>query len=228
MSITTPVLPGARSAPQVNLLPPEIRASRALRSTKRLLLISLIGVLALAVAGWGASMMQVSAAEAELQREQDETRRLLAEQQQYSEVPAVLGALDSARTARQLGTSTEVFWDEYLLLLMLTAPADVTFSSIAVSGATPMQPPPAPSHPLQSQSTFRLDFSGGSATLPDTAAWMDALEGIEEFQDAQVFSMSITEGTTPPWEGRSYYEVTGSVQITSEALANRFADEEEG
>lgn len=218
---------GAPSAPQVNLLPPEVKASRSLQTTKRVLLLAVVGAVALAAVGFVIAQMQLSAAESDLAREQTETQRLLAEQAQYAEVPQVLGRLDRARTAQELGTASEVIWAPYMRDLMATAPDGVAFGTISVIGATPMQPAPAPGHPLEEPSQYRLSFSGRSLALPDTAAWIEALEAIEGFQDAYVTAAERGVGTNGSWSEFPSYEVNGSVQVTAEALAQRFLPQEE-
>lgn len=218
---------GVPVRPQVNLLPPEVRAARTLRSVKRLLVVGLVGVVALTAVLSGAAAFSVTQAQAELEREQAETRRLLTAQQEYAEVPVVLNDLSRARDARLLGTTTEVLWSPYLASLMTTAPVGVAFTQLAVSGASPTQPAPLPAHPLQQESELQLSFSGRSLTLPDTSAWVEALNSIEGFQDAWVSSASITEGTSGSMTGVVHYTVSGTVQISSEAFAERFSTEED-
>src|SRR5689334_3196489 len=109
--------PKARSAsatalsgllPQVNLLPPEVYAARGLRKTKRMLLISVGGVVLACVAVWGVALVSATAAAGELVTAQEDTARLLAEQEQYKDVPVVLNQLADIQTALELGMSTDV------------------------------------------------------------------------------------------------------------------------
>lgn len=220
------VVPGAPLAPQVNLLPPEIRASRSLRTVKRLLALALVAVLALAGLGYAFAAMQASSARSEAEAEQAETRRLLAEQQQYAEVPQVLGALDSAEQARLLGTSTEVLWKPYLDELFNSAPPNVQFASISVEGATPMLAPPVPTDPLQEQSMLTLTFTGRSLTLPDAMAWVETLEAIDGFDHAYVQTAVSALGTDSVWADVVHFEVQGTVQVMDTAFENRFVEQE--
>lgn len=221
-----PVVAGAPGAPQVNLLPPEVRASRSLQATKRVLVLAVVATVVLAGGGFVTAQMQLSDARSELAREQAETQRLLAEQARYAEVPQVLGRLERARRAQELGTASEVLWAPYMQQLMLTAPEGVVFTGIAVAGATPMQPAPSPAHPLERVSEYRLTFAGRTLTLPDVAAWMEALDSIEGFQDSYVTVAELGLGAGS-WSEIPSYEVNGSVQITGEALALRFAPQQE-
>ena len=130
--------------PQVNLLPPEIRAARGLTRVKRWL--ALVVLLALLVAAGLVllAMMAQQSADAELAVQQQETERLMSEQARYTEVPVVLGALDRARTAREVGMSTEILWRPYLNAIAATAPEGVRIENLRYQGSTPMVLPAAP------------------------------------------------------------------------------------
>lgn len=222
------VVPGAPAWPQVNLLPPEIRASRSLRAVKRILGLALLGVIGLAVVLHVVVAFRLSTAQDELAAAQEETQQLLAEQREYAEVPQVLGQLDQAVTARLLGTSTEILLGGYLPALWATAPAGCEFQDVALTGATPTVLAPVPPNPLVRAGTVAtVTFTARSLVLPDTAAWIERLEQVENFQDAYVTAAMRTEGTQDSWAGVLYYEVTGTVEVSVEALANRFAPTEE-
>lgn len=224
-----PLIQGAPGVPQVNLLPPEIRASRSLAQLKRVLALALVGVLAVAVAGYFWASGQVQSAEANLTDKQDETTRLLNAQKEFSEVPLVLGQLELATTARELGTVNEVMWAPYLRQLMTTVPAGVAFEQIIYSGATPMEANPLPANPLllQAEYTGTLTWVGRSSTPVDAAAWIENLETIPGFSDVFVRASEVGEREV---DGQMVpiYQVSGSVQVTPEALANRYVEADEG
>jgi len=223
----TSLVPGAPRVPQVNLLPPEIRASRSLRKIKRLLLLVLVLVVAAAVAAYLWSTLQVAAADRELAAQQAETTRLLNAQEQYAEVPQVLSDLAAAREARTAGMSTEVLWALPLQQLVATKPPGVAFEEIAMSGTTPMLLAAAPTNPLIHQGTATLAFTGRSVVVPDTAAWIESLEAMPNFTDAYVTAVVVTEEDL---DGALsvFYRVSGSVQVSEDALAGRFTDPVEG
>lgn len=219
-SLQTGVLGAA--LPQVNLLPPEIRAFRALGRIKRGLAFGLVAVLLLAALAYLWAMLQVSSASRELADSQADTVRLTDQQQQYAEVPVVLGQLNTLRTAREQGFSTEIEWTPYLKAIFAVMPEGVSISSIVVSGATPMLAPAPASDPLQAPSVTRIEFTGRSATLPDTGGWVDALNSIPGFSDAWVSSATVAEDENYG----VHYEVVSSVQVSDLAYTNRFASEE--
>ncbi|HQY33848.1 fimbrial assembly protein [Actinotalea sp.] len=226
MSAQKSVVVGATPLPQVNLLPPEIRASRTLRALKRVLGLALVGVVALIVAVYAVVSLQLDGARGELADAQDETARLIAAQQEYAEVPQVLGALEDATTARRLGSSSEILWEPYLTALMTTAPAGVVYTWIDYTGTTPSVALEASTSPLQASSVGTLSFVGRSEKLPDAAAWIESLEGVEGFQDAYVSSVLLGEGSSGSTAGLVYYETTGTVQVSASAFAARFVEEE--
>lgn len=211
--------------PQVNLLPPEVRAARTLRVVKRWLGISLVFVVVLLAGVFGLSLLRLGIAETELAAAQADTATLQNEEKKYAEVPAVLTALEAAETVRELGMSTEVSWKPYLDAVTAVLPAEVSLKTITYTGATPETPAATPASPLLKPSVGVLQFSGRSLTLPDTAAMIDALNSVPGFSDAWVTAAAITEA-----DGTVFYEVESSVQVTDVAYAHRFVvtDEEQG
>lgn len=212
--------PAVIGLPQVNLLPPEVRAARGLKVVKRWLVVSLVVLLVVLAGVFVWAVMDRATAQEELARAQEETARLQAEEREYAEVPLVLRALEDTTTARELGMSTEVTWKPYLDAITAVLPADVSIESLALMSGTPMTAAPAPSGPLEEPSLARLTFAGRTGTLPDAAALMDALDSIPGFADAWVSSAAV-EGA----EGVTYYVINATVQVTDAARAERFAAE---
>ncbi len=209
--------------PQVNLLPPEIKAARGLRATKRLLALVLLLVVVLCAGAWVVSFLDKGSAQDELTAAQEETARLQTEIQQYSEVPLVLGQLKNAQAARSMAMSTEVLWQPYIGAIAAVLPANVSFDSITLTQATPMAAGPGASSPLQEPSIGQLSFTARTTTIPDTAAWIDALNSVPGLGDAWVSSATITQdGETEA----VYYAVAATVQVRESALAQRFAETE--
>lgn len=223
-----PLIAGVPPVPQVNLLPPEIRASRSLAALKRVLALVLVAVLAVGVAGYFWAGLQVQSAEDELADQEAESARLLNAQREFAEVPAVLGRLERARDARLLGTSTEILWAPYLRALITTAPPGTQFAEITYTGAEPNTGNPLTANPLlREEYTGTISFTGRAPTAPDVASWIEALESVENFTDAFVTSSEISDRDV---DGNlvAYYEVVGSVQVEPGALALRFAEQPEG
>lgn len=212
----------AAGLPQVNLLPAEIYARRALGRTKKLLAVVLAAVLGFVVLLYLGSLTQLAVANVHRDNALAETARLNEEQKQYAEVPQVLGKLDRLDQARVQGFSTEVLWKPYLDAIEAVLPAGVELSAIELAGATPMQAPAPAMDPLQAPSVARLNFTGRSAAFIDTAGWIDALNSIPGFSDAWVSNVSISaDGNNEP-----YYEVVSSVQVSEAAYAERFVEGE--
>lgn len=205
--------------PQVNLLPPEVRAARGLRNLKRWLGLAMLAVLVVCIAVFALAKVSEAAADDGLTTAKADAQRLQTEQQKYAEVPRVLSALQAATTAQAVGMSTDVAWTSYYSAITAVLPADVsvdslgvTLSTAATGGAT------ATVNPLQGASVGQIQFTGRSATLPNTAAWIDALDAIPGFADAWASSATITQSPNKT----TYYNVTLTVQVTSAAYTHRF------
>jgi hypothetical protein len=218
--------PKARSAsatalsgllPQVNLLPPEVYAARNLRKTKRWLLIGLAGVVGACITVWGLSLVSAATAASDLVTAQEDTARLQLEAEKYKDVPIVLGQLDDVRTSLELGMSTDVQWKSYVDAVAAVLPAEASIDNYAVTFATPMIGAAVPADPLVKPGLGQLAFSSRAVTVPDTAAWVDALNSVPGFSGAWVSSSILSED-----EHGVYYTVSATVQLSDEVLSHRF------
>lgn len=206
--------------PQVNLLPPEVVAARGLRVLKRWLGLLIVIVIAACAVGVGVSLMAERAAEDELAQAQAETAQLQAERQKYIEVPLVLGEIDRVSAARTFGMSTEVELARYLAAISATAPDGVAIDTLQVAVNPPTTEPGVATDPLAGPTVGQLVFEAQSLTVPDTANWVDALNAIPGLADAWFTAADITEVN-----GTVYYTVSATVQVTSDAYAQRFEKE---
>ena len=222
-SLTKPKSAAATAVwPQVDLLPPEVRAGRRLGQTKRLLALVVLGVVLLALLGWVYAKFTLDNADQELADAQNETTRLTAEQAKYAEVPRIQSQLSQADTALSSATGTEVLWKPYFEALRAVTPPNVSYDTLQVTmGSDPNAA--AASDPLQQPSLGQIAFTARAAKLPDVAAWMDAVKNVPGLSDPW-----FTQGSVTDKDGTVYYQVTGTVQITGTALAHRFDEKKAG
>lgn len=215
-------LPGAPALPQVNLLPPEVRAGRQLRNVKAWLAVALLLVLLVVAMGFVFATFVLRNAETELAGTQDANSALLAQQAQYAEVPQVLGEIAAVEEARTTGMATETLWKPYLAAVAAAAPTEVSLDTFSVVGATPFDPGPAIDNPLVGDVVGTLSFTARSLTLPDTAEWVANLEDVPGFTDPW-----FTSATAAEEDGNAYFAVSGTVYLTADAYAERFVPEDE-
>lgn len=200
--------------PQVNLLPPEVRAARGLRTTKRWLVIGLGVTVAVCAGVYGLAVLDRVSAGSELTQAQDRTSALQAEQTKYVEVPLVLGALSTAQLAKQLGMSSDVDWKGYTDAITAVLPANVSVDNLSATVATAATPPAAPTG---AASVGQIGFTVRSSVIPDTAAWIDALNAVPGLTEAWASSITIVED-----ESGIYYQVASTVQLTEAAFSHTY------
>lgn len=212
---------GAPQLPQVNLLPPEIRAGQQLRNLKPWLGIALL--CAVLVAGllivW--SNLGLRSAQDDLAETQDQNATLVAQQEDYSEVPQVLADLDTIEMARLYGMSVETMWRPYISAIAATAPAGVSVETMAMTLVT-NDALGAGAAPGVEAMIAQVTFDARSLTLPDTAAWLEGLDAVEGLSNPWFTAATVSEEN-----GVVHYVVSGSVDVTLDALAMRFLDTEE-
>ncbi len=161
--------------PQVNLLPPEVRAARGLVHVKRWLGVSLIVVLILSVLMYGFAVLANSSADADLADAQTQAATLATEQAKYAEVPLVLSELKRTDDAREQGMSTEILWKPYIDAIAAVLPPGVGIESMTVTQATPWLDAQPSTEALLDPGVGTIVFSVHTATLPDSSAWLDAV-----------------------------------------------------
>jgi len=204
--------------PQVDLMPPEVRAGRRLKRTKRILVLVLVGVVALSAVGYAGALVSASSAAADLESVQQETARLTAEQTKYAEVPKVLGDIAQVQVARHLGTAPEILWAPYVNAIRAVTPSGVSIDTLSVAGSDPLHQSAASGNVLAGPSIGTIQLVAKSRTIIDTSDWLDALDGVPGFGDAWFSAETINDSN-----GVSYYQVSATVQLNTTALANRFA-----
>jgi hypothetical protein len=204
--------------PQVNLLPPEVRAARGLQSIKRWLVVALLVVVALCALAWLYAQSVASTAQADLETAQADTARLTLEQGKYAEVPKVKAQLADAQLALQIGGATDVEWRSYFDAITAVLPDDLSIDSFGMLGATPMAAPEVSTDPLQAPSVGQIAFGARSATVPDSAALIEGLNSIPGFSDAFVTSVAVNEDDV----SGVFYAIQATVQYTTDAYSHRF------
>lgn len=208
--------------PQVNLLPPEVRAARALSRVKRWLAAAVVLAVLVSAGVVVLGMLTQQGAQQELDAEATRTDALQAEKQKYAEVPLVLGELDRVRTARELSMATDILWQDYIAAIAATAPEGVSVESMTVLVPGPNALPPMAVSPLDGAAVGTITFTANSSSVPDTAAWVDGLTTVPGLTDAWFSAATLTES-----EDLAYYAVTGTVNVNADALSERFVITEE-
>lgn len=211
------------TAPQVNLLPPEVRAARSLSVVKRWLGISLVAVLAVVVLGFAGAVLARSNADAELASAEGTQADLRTEEAQYAEVPRVLGAIQLTTEARTAGMATEISWKRYMDAISSVLPVGMSIDDFTFTGPSPLAPSVVSTDPLQGASIGTVSMNLRSSTAPVTSDLLDSLARLPGIAGPWVSSVSASED-----EGTVYYAVTVSAQLTEDALAERFAAVEGG
>jgi len=203
---------------QANLLPPEVGIAaqgRVLRRTASLLVVLSI---VLVLAGFAGATMLTLLEQGKLDAANTRTDELVQEQAKYSEVLQVNSMLAAASAAKQVGTSTEIDWKDYLVSIQKSLPSGTLVTNVSAETATPISDFVQPSVPLQGDRIGELRFTATSTSLPNVEAWLDALAKLTGYVDAAPGSVSLNEQT-------ELYEVTITMHINADALLLRFDEE---
>lgn len=213
---------GAPGQPQVDLLPPEVRAGRGLSRVKRWLGFALVLTVVVAAAVYGFAFLTERTAKEHLADAQQTSVELAKERKKYAEVPVVLGAITDVKAARLLGASSEVAWQPYLDAITAILPANASIETFTVTQGSPTASTPVPGDILSDPGVASVSFTTRSATMLDSSVWLDALDSIPGFTDPTLQGVMLGEK-----DGIAYYSVTSTVEVDITALAHRFVNVEE-
>lgn len=211
---TTPLIVGG--VPRVDLLPPEVKASRRAQATRRMLLYGIVGVaavMALAIAG---SAVLAGQAQSDLAAAQAQTQTLLSQQQKYIEVKRVQDKVKLVSAGQEVGASTEIQWKDYLDEVQATLPANVAIRGVTVESSTPLAVFPQATVPLQGPRVATVTFDVSSPVLPQLPQWLDALSTLPGFADATPDSVTFDKST-------NLYTAKITMHVGSKAFDERFA-----
>lgn len=213
------VAPGTPPSARVNLLPPHITAKRKLQTLQRLLLLVILAAFVASAAGvWWTSQIKISA-EQDLADAQAEMQRLLAAQAEYSEVPQILGDLDTVRAARDLGMGTEILWADHVNAIAAVLPDNMTLKQLAI-----FTPPRFQSELISSIVPAQIvaatiTFTAHAEVLAPHFEWLDELEALPGFIDSYYTAAVIDEE-----EGTEFYEINAQIALTDDAFALQFGE----
>jgi hypothetical protein len=201
---------------RVDFLPAEVRIKRHGRVVRRRLGFSIFLIILVMIGCTALVRAQAQQAHRNLAIEEANTRFLIAEQEKYGEVAKAQNEIATIQAAQQVGTSTEINWQEYLTSVQATLPSNVTIETINIDSATPFSPYTQATAPLQGSRIATLSFTALSPTLPKVPAWLIALTSLSGYSDASPGSVTRTESGS--------YSVNITMHINQEAFTNRFAN----
>ncbi|MGJ4844652.1 MULTISPECIES: hypothetical protein [unclassified Leifsonia] len=203
------------SEPRVDLLPPEVRAERKNRSTRRGFGWGVLAVLLAVVLAIGGAFVYNVAAQARFLGAQLATADLLTQQQKFTGVRDVQKEVALAQAAQRVGASTEIDWKALLDQVGAVQPAGVALDTVAADSASPLAIYQQSPDPLQLARIGTVTTVSSSPTIPDVTAWVRELEKIPGVADV-VPSIGSLDTTT------GQYKVTITLHVDQTRYAKRF------
>lgn len=200
---------------RVDLLPPELRVRRKAKVVHRRLGFLVFVVALLVTGGIALGHAQALQAKVNLSIEQSNSQAILIQQRKFGQVQQIQKQVESVQAAQQVGTSTEIDWQKYLISVQSTLPPNVTLDSVNIDSATPFASYAQASAPLQGARIATLSFTAISSTLPQVPQWLIALSTLKGFADANPGSVTRNETGT--------YAINITMHINEAAFSNRFA-----
>jgi hypothetical protein len=212
----TPIVVGGDA--RADFLPLDVRARVRGKATRR----ALIGIVLLTLVVIAGAIAWASMAAAQSQSaladERGRTEGLLARQGEFTVARNLSNEVETATAARRVASSTEVLWAPYLASIDAVLPVGTTYSTFSIDTGSPIEPYEQAATPLQ---VPRIGTVAITATTPTYAAaheWVKALEDTPGFGDVTLNDATRVDGDS--------YDVTITLHVTSDLLADRFAKDE--
>ena len=213
---------GIPALPQVNLLPPEIRAKRAAGTAKRWLGLAVVIALAIGVLGYGYAFLDARTARQGLATAEAETQALIAEQASLAHVPRVLQEWDNVIRAQNYAMVGEVLWTPYLQALTAVMPQNIGLGGIYLSSVLPSGAVDQPENALHSTGVGMIRMTGSAVFMSDTEDWIEALRTIPGLRDVYYYQQPISLE-----DDVVYFEWEITVIVDPSALSLRHLVEED-
>ena len=218
----------------VNLLPDTYAKRAAVKRAKAFAAGAIVVALLVALFAWLIAGQRQALAQESLDAATAQRAQLQAEAARYSDVPKVFASVAAAEQQLELAMGNEVRWSFFLNDLALTMPAGVSLDSLQVSSPAPGagQAAAAPSSANASAmangasgagvpSLGAMNVSAKAFTYNTVANWLDSLAKLPTLADPYVGS--IAAGSE---EGTDIVTYSSTASITSEALSQRYAEQE--
>jgi Tfp pilus assembly protein PilN len=213
---------------QIDLLPSTYAEKRQERRILSLIVGAGLVLLLLLVAYWFMLGGQVAGAQSDLAAAQQRNAQLqtqIAELQRFADLEAEVQAKELALKSVMNG---DVAWPSVLTEVAMVVPGEVWLTDLTASagvteGATPVGTETAPVRVSQDQPAGRIQFKGGSLTMPGVSKWLIRLAGTKGFSAVWLNGAKETEGA----EGQaSFIEFDSTIELDAKTLSRRFLEEE--
>jgi hypothetical protein len=166
-----------------NLLPPEVTEARQVRAIRRLVVLTLLGVLCLGVVGYGFAMLRSHSAQVALNKEQSRTTQLQVEQRKYDGVTQIQGTVSQVKAQVATLLKNDVDFPNLVAQLRAQLPPAMTISALTVTlTAGGSQSTAVVTAPLDSSGHTHIGtitISGDGRHLTDISTYVERLSTIK-------------------------------------------------
>jgi hypothetical protein len=203
-----------REEPRVDLLPPEVKASRRNDAIARRLVLALGVVILLVIGGILGSTVLAAQASAGLAAAQGETQSLVLQQQKYAKVRAVQTQIALTQAAQQVGASTEIDWAPFLGRVKGTLGSGLSLTGVTIDSASPLAAYQQSSVPLQGPRVATVTIDVTATRFGDVAPWLTRLGTLPAVTDVMPGATTLDA---------SGYTASAIIHVDESAFDQRFA-----
>lgn len=215
---------------RANLMPDEVIIARRTEVVRKRVLLALALLVALLIAGFGASWLQTESARGDLSDLQHQGSALVDQQSQYAPVVQTQSKTQAITSQLQTLMAGDLSWKTMLSTLRSKAPAGVTFTSITATVTAPGGAAGStgvgaavPLDKLGQTAIGTLAISGSAIQKTDVATYVDNLRHANGLASPLITSVAANNSGGAHSSGPAGYSYTISVIVTSKAFGGRYA-----
>jgi hypothetical protein len=177
--------------PRVDLLPPEIRATRRHEQIVRRMVVGFVVAVAVVIAGvLGANALALTASVA-LTAEQARGTDIVQQQQKYASLRAMQAELLLVKAAQAVGGATDIDWGARGTELVESLPAGSQITNISVDAATPIAPYQQSTVPGAQPRVASATVTITAPDLPAVGTWLSTLGSLPDVVDTSAGAVKI-------------------------------------
>ncbi|MBW4042760.1 MAG: hypothetical protein HIU86_11675 [Acidobacteria bacterium] len=199
-------------APQVSLLPAEVRQAGMAAIQRRKLVAVVVVAVAAAVAAVGVAHDADQAAQARLATASQQAQMLNAEVGKFADVRRLQTRIALGKAAVSVGSSTMIDWNAQVDAIEAGKPAGYAVTNISANGATPFAAYPQGTSLLEPLRAATVEIKMTSPTVgAEFSSWIADLQSIPAYADATA--------TTNYDTSSSLWSIDLTVHLTPKAIA---------
>jgi len=183
LELRRPARPVVGLAPQVSLLPRELRDAERRKQLRRMAVVAVTAVALVTGLGIALANLEAAAAQARLAEETQRTQTLSAQVQKFADVQRLQQRIALGDAAVRVGSSTAIDWQKQLTAILADMPDGYVVSTVTADGATPIADYVQGTGPLDVPRAATVSLTVTAPSIDALPTWLHDLRSLPAYGD---------------------------------------------